>query len=177
MNLVTKALFFFGIYVFLHFGYEATGFEVLRPVFGTSESVFEHLKIGFFAYFFASLFEFALIRKHPLRPRGFWPSRILATWSIPWIMASVWYLAQAVTENPFSLFFELTWALAVTFLSGILGGIIERGVEDIWFQPGTKGVLLVLFLVSLVFFVSFTYRAPQIDLFAIPEPLRSGVGR
>ncbi|MCS7241128.1 DUF6512 family protein [Candidatus Caldatribacterium sp.] len=169
MGVVAKAFLYFGFYVLLHFAYEATGWEVLRPIAGTNESVFEHLKIGFFAYFFASLGEFAFLKRRPIRPREFWTSRLLATWSVPWTVVSVWYLAYAFTGKPLPLFAELLWALVVTFLSGIFGALIERGIEDNWIPQEVKGVLVVLFLTALAFFVAFTYRAPVFDLFVPPS--------
>lgn len=177
MGIIAKTLLYLGIYVFLHFAYEVTGWEVLRPVAGTNESVFEHLKIGFFAYFFASLSEFAFLRKRPVRPRGFWPSRLLATWSVPWVIVSIWYLVYALTEKPLPLSLELTWALVVTFLSGIFGSLMERGIEDTWVSPEAKSVFVILFLAVLVFFVAFTYRAPAFDLFAPPAPSHTLAGQ
>lgn len=170
MSIFAKALLYLGLYVFLHFGYEATGWEVLRPVFGGSESIFEHLKMGFFAYFFTTLIEFGVIRKRPTLRRGFWPSRILATWSIPWIIVTVWYLAPAVFRKPLPLWGELSWAILVTFISGIAGGVLERGLEDEWLSPGVRGTLLLLFGISVFFFVWFTYRMPWVDLFEVPTP-------
>lgn len=175
MGILAKAFLYLGLYVFLHFGYDATGFDVLRPIAGVSESVFEHLKIGFFAYFFASLLEFVILRRRSFRPRGFWPSRMLATWSIPWTIVSLWYLAQSTKPLPLSL--ELVWAFSVTLLSGISGGILEREVEETWFSPRAKGVLFILFLVSCAFFATFTYRTPPVDLFATPSPSHTLVGQ
>lgn len=177
MGIIAKTLLYLGMYVLLHFAYEATGWEVLRPIAGTNESVFEHLKIGFFAYFFASLSEFALLRRRPVRSRGFWPSRLLATWSVPWTIVSLWYLAYALTEKPLPLPLELTWALVVTFLSGVFGGFMERGVEDTWVSPEARSVLVILFLVALAFFVAFTYRVPVLDFFAPPSPSHTLVGQ
>lgn len=177
MGILTKVLLYLGIYVLLHFAYEATGWEILRPIAGTSESVFEHLKIGFFAYFFASLCEFALLRGRPSRPRGFWPSRILATWSVPWVIVSLWYLAYIFTESPLPLFLELTWAFVVTFLSGVFARFIERGIEDNWIAPEAKSAIFVLFCISLAFFVAFTYRTPLSDLFALSQTLHTLAGQ
>jgi hypothetical protein len=167
MGILTKTLLYLGLYALLHFGYEATGWEVLRPVFGGSESVFEHLKMGFFAYFFASLLEFGLLRRRPVFPRGFWFSRLLATWSIPWVIVTVWYLVPGLFGQPLPLALELAWALGVTFLSGIFGGALERGLEDEWPSSSLR-VVLVLFGAAVFFFVWFTYRTPWIDLFEIP---------
>ncbi|MDI3472722.1 MAG: hypothetical protein PWQ48_1003 [Thermotogaceae bacterium] len=56
-----KALVFLGIYAVLHFLYEATGFKILMPFSGVDESVFEHLKLGFWAYFFTNIVEYFII--------------------------------------------------------------------------------------------------------------------
>ncbi|WP_438316654.1 hypothetical protein ACP6EK_01040 [Candidatus Caldatribacterium sp. SIUC1] len=168
MGILAKTLLYLGLFALLHFGYEATGWEVLRPVFGGSESVFEHLKMGFFAYLFASLLEFGSLRRRPVFPRGFWFSRLLATWAIPWMIVTTWYLVPGLFGRPLPLALELAWALGVTFLSGIFGGVLERGVEDERSSPFALRVVLVLFSVAAFFFVWFTYRTPWVDLFEIP---------
>ncbi len=170
MGAIVKSLLYLGLYALLHFGYEKRGWSALRPVFGTSESVFEHLKIGFFAYFFASLLEAGITRRQISIKKGFWHSRLLATWSIPWIIVTVWYIAPAIYGKPLPLWGELSWAIAVAFLSGILSGTLERELEEERFSQTLRGLILVLFGVSLFFFVWFSYRLPWIDLFVLPSP-------
>lgn len=167
MQLLFKAFLYLGIYSVLHFGYELTRLSFLKPICGTSESVFEHLKMGFFAYLFASLIECAFSVPNR-RKVNFLSSRILSTFLVPWVIFSTWYLGPALWGKTSSLLLELSWALGVTFYSGIVGVLLERETERIQFTPKTRVLLFLLFGIALFLFVRFTYVLPWIDVFALP---------
>lgn len=167
MKLLFKAFLYLGIYSVLHFGYELTRLPFLKPICGTSESVFEHLKMGFFAYLFASLIEYASSALNR-RKANFFSSRILSAFLVPWVIFSTWYLGPALWGKTSSLFFELSWALGVTFYSGIVGVILEKETERIQFTPKARFLLCLLFGIALFLFVRFTYVLPWIDVFVLP---------
>ncbi|WP_369019121.1 DUF6512 family protein [Thermatribacter velox] len=171
MNTLGKVLLYLGIYALLHFAYEVTGIETFKPISGVDESVFEHLKIGFYAYFFASIIEYFLMRRKKLLS-NFWTSRMFATIFVPWSIVIIWYLAPALIGK-FGLQAELTWALTVTFLSGIIARQVEKALEFRELPTGFGLSVLVLFVVALVFFSVFTYQKPWIDLFVDPLTLGS----
>lgn len=170
MSIYLKALIYLIIFGLLHFGYESTGLQFLKPICGTDESVFQHLKMGFFAYFFASLIEYGIIRRR-FRGNNFWCSRALATIFIPWIIFLIWYLAPAIWGKFSTITAELSWALIVTYISGVFGGILENGIEKIKASSGLKIAISILFVVSILLFVWFTYKLPWIDLFVDPLKL------
>lgn len=170
MNIYLKALIYLFLFGLLHFGYGSTGLEFLKPICGTNESVFQHLKMGFFAYFFASLIEYRVIRRR-FRGNSFWCSRTLATIFIPWIIFLIWYLAPAIWGKFSTITVELSWALIVTYISGILAGIMEKGIEKAKISLGLKAVIFILFIISAFLFIWFTYKLPWIDLFVDPLKL------
>ncbi len=170
MNIYLKALIYLLIFGLLHFGYESTGLEFLKPICGTNESVFQHLKMGFFAYFFASLIEYRIV-KGRFKGNNFWCSRALATILVPWMIFLIWYLVPATWGKINSVAIELSWAFIVSYLSGIFAGIIEKGVEKFKVSTEFKIVIIILFIVSAFLFVRFTYKSPWIDLFVDPLKL------
>ncbi|MGC8778072.1 MAG: hypothetical protein ACP5Q4_05290 [Candidatus Caldatribacteriaceae bacterium] len=167
MNIFWKAFLYLGIYSMLHFGYEITQIPFLKPIFGTSESVFEHLKMGFFAYLFASLGEYLWIPRRSREPNFFF-ARVLSTLLVPWVIFVVWYLGPALWGEAPSLSLELSWALGVTFFSGMAGSTLEKEVERVRFSQGTQFLLCFLFGISAFLFVRFTYILPWIDVFTRP---------
>lgn len=169
MNTLAKVLLYLGIYAVLHFAYEATGISLLKPISGVDESVFEHLKIGFYAYLLASIVEYFFIRRHH-PPLNFWTSRIFASLFLPWSIVIIWYLAPALV-GPLNTQAELAWALTVTFLSGITAKQIEKALEEEVLPAGFNLVVIILFLITLIFFFAFTYQKPWIDLFVDPLTL------
>jgi len=170
MNTYLKAFIYLILFGLLHFGYESTGLQFLKPICGTNESVFQHLKMGFFAYFFASLIEYVAIRRR-LKANNFWSSRSLATVLNPWIIFLVWYLAPAVWGKFSTVASELSWALIVSYISGVFASILEKDIERAKISLCFKLIVFVLFVISAFLFIWFTYRLPWIDLFVDPLKL------
>ncbi|MGB9681446.1 MAG: hypothetical protein ACP5RW_00080 [bacterium] len=170
MNIYLKALIYLILFSLLHFGYDSTGLQFLKPICGTNESIFQHLKMGFFAYFFVFIIEYGIIKKR-FRGNNFWYSRTLATIFIPWIIFLVWYLAPALWGKFSTTPGEISWALIVTYISGIFAAILEKGVEKARVSLGFKIVVFILFIASAFLFVWFTYKSPWVDLFVDPLKL------
>ena len=144
----------------------------LKPFCGTNESVFQHLKMAFWAYVLLSLVEFFLLKKREdTKIKNFVHSRMLSAVLLPWIILLIWYLLPGVFGRVESLFVEVLWAVLVTYLSGLFVAQIEKEVEKVQFQTATKVVLITVTAISAFLFVLFTYRLPWIDLFVNPETL------
>lgn len=172
MNIYWKALLFLFCVSFFHFGYDITGWESLKPFFGTSESIFQHLKMAFWGYLLLSAFEYFLLKREIYQKiKNFWYSRIFSAIIVPWIVVLVWYLLPAIYGRVESLTIELFWALLATYLSGVLTIQIEKETEKTPFSTNTKAILLILLVVSAFMFIIFTYKLPWVDLFANPEAL------
>jgi len=170
MSIFLKALIYLILFGLLHFGYDISKLEILKPICGINESVFQHLKMGFFAYFFTSLIEYGFI-KRKLKGNSFWTSRMLATISIPWFIFLVWYLAPAIWGKFATATGELSWALIVTYISGIIASIMEKDIEKTRLSSSFKMTVLILFFISMFLFVWFTYKLPWVDLFVDPLKL------
>lgn len=108
MNVYLKALLYLFSFSVFHFGYELTGWTFLTPFCGINESVFQHLKMGFWGYILLSGIEYFSIRK---KIKGnivnFWYSRIFSTIILPWITVLLWYLLPAVYGRANSLALDL----------------------------------------------------------------------
>lgn len=72
MNLAFKALIYLVLFSVLHFVFDLTDWSFLRPFCGVDESVFQHLKMAFWAYLLATLVEYRLIKKKKIVSRNFW---------------------------------------------------------------------------------------------------------
>lgn len=160
---MAKVLLFAALYVVLHFGYDLTQLEILRPFCGTDESVFEHLKIGFWAYFFSTVIESFVYKS--IR---FWFPRLLANVLVPWTILLVWYMLPLFTGHTGSPAVEIAWAFAVIFITGLLGVSFERDLEKVPLRSRMKVIVLLLFVLSIVFYVGFSFSKPGIDLFKAP---------
>lgn len=171
MNIYIKSLVYLAIFSLLHFGYDLTHWSFLTPLCGINESVFQHLKMAFWAYFIASLIEYFVMRRKSSKSRNFWYPRFLSAVIVPWFVVLMWYLLPALWGKAESLVLEVSWATSVTILSGIMGGIMEKNIEKKDFGLNFRIVILLLFIVSAFLYVWFTYKPPWIDLFVNPKIL------
>jgi len=166
MNMFLKAFIYLGVYSGLHFGYELTKWPFLIPFFGTNESVFEHLKLAFWAYFIANVIEYLIVSRKRLE-RNFWCPRLFSTILLPWLVVIIWYILPGIIGHLEPLWFELFWSFFVTFVTSLLAIIIERGINKLSYA--FKVTVIVLFLISIFFFVRFSFGKPILDIFEIPK--------
>lgn len=167
MRIFFKILIYTIFFSVLHFAYELTGWEFLRIFCGTDESVFEHLKMGFWAYFFVSVIEFSVTKKR----ENFFASRLFANVLVPWFIVVVWYLVPALFGKVESLAIELLWAFAVVIVSGLFAVVIEKQLEPLRPSKSFNIAVWVLFICSVIFFVRFSFAKPWVDVFVDPHAL------
>ncbi|MEO0166818.1 MAG: DUF6512 family protein [candidate division WOR-3 bacterium] len=166
-----KAFLYLIIFSALHFGYDLTGWSILTPFCGIDESIFQHLKMAFWAYLFASLIEYLVIQKRINAKASFWYARLLSTIFVPWFVFLIWYLAPAIRGKTDSNIIELLWAIFSSYLSGIFAGITEKTAERFEFNTSIRIVLIVFIIISAFLFIRFTYSLPWVDMFANPESI------
>jgi hypothetical protein len=155
----------------LHFGYDLTHLIFLIPFCGVNESVFQHLKMAFWSYLFTNLIEYFIEKEKILKKDNFWYPRLLTTIIVPWFVILVWYLVPALIGKLKSTGLEIIWAIFTTYISGIMGGVIEKNFENHSFNLKIKILILILFIISAFLYIRFTYSPPWIDLFENPETL------
>ncbi|KUK13148.1 MAG: hypothetical protein H5T91_10525 [Synergistetes bacterium] len=168
MNLYIKGLIYLAIFSILHFGYDLTEWKLLAPFCGINESVFQHLKMAFWAYILASIVE----RFSKGRFNGtvvFWYPKLLSAVMLPWITMILWYIVPAVYGKIEVLWVEVAWSILITYIAVIAVMVIERGIEAGKIDFSFKVVTFILFVVSVFLYVSFTYKLPWIDVFIDPK--------
>ncbi len=169
MSIILKAFIYLIFFSVLHFGYDLTHLSFLKPFCGIDESVFQHLKMAFWAYLLASLVEYPVYKRKNKKYDSFWIPRFFSATVVPWTIFLVWYLAPA-TGGKFRLaYMELIWALMVSYFSGLAGGLIERTLEEKRLAFCFKVLVIFLALASAFLYIAFTYQLPWIDMFRAPE--------
>lgn len=169
MNILMKAFIYLIFFSVLHFGYDLTGWSFLKPFCGINESVFQHLKMAFWAYLLASVVEFLISKRKKFALGNFWISRIFSATVVPWVIFLVWYLVPATLGKFKISVMELIWALIVSYFSGLAGGFIERNLEKQQLSLSFKILVIFLVIASAFIYITFTYSLPWIDMFTAPE--------
>lgn len=169
VNVLWKALAFWGVFLALYFLYRFFPVFPFSLICGITESNFQHYKAGFFSYLIVSLVEYAWYRKRITDRESFLYSRMAATVFLPWIIFLLWYIAPALIGRWPNNTYEIVYANLVTFLVGIFTVILESSLEKIPYPRSLKLVLVVLFLVSVLLYVVFTFCLPWADVFIEPD--------
>ncbi|MEO0140455.1 MAG: DUF6512 family protein [candidate division WOR-3 bacterium] len=156
------ALIFLALFAAIHLAGDLV--PVRLPFFGTSESVWEHLKMGWWSYGLAYGISWAITRKGSLA--GLFTGTLLSLGAIFIIYYTSLNLGAVPGRLPLAA--DIAIVSAITFLSGLIGAEASGFVDS---RKGSWRFLLVtsaLWALLLVLFVVYTYNAPPFDLFQEP---------
>ena len=155
-------------FLVLHYAYDFVPIFPLKLISGTNESFFQHAKIAFFAYLVVNGVEFAIRRRAIQNGERFLFARLLSTTLLPWFVFLTWYAAAAFYGQLPSVFLEILYANLALLAAGICTLIMEKSLETMSYSRGLKTVVLALFVLSVFYYVIFTFRLPWTDFFADP---------
>jgi len=169
-----KSFIFLVLFAILHFLYiHVSANPFFQAIAGTDESVFQHLKMGFLGYLFLIGLDYLIIRlifrEWEKNKESFVFSRLLTSLLVPWIIFIIWYLVPAFIGYELGFARELSWALVVVFLTGMIATLIDENTEKIKFNLAIKIVIIALVVVSIIIFMWFSFRLPWIDVFVLPH--------
>ncbi|MCZ7553641.1 MAG: hypothetical protein M5U05_13815 [Anaerolineales bacterium] len=167
--ILIKAVAFWIVFLILYGLYRFFPVFPLSLISGTVESVFQHLKQGFYAYIIVNLVETALVYPRIPAREPYFYARVAATVFLPWVIFLLWYIAPAVIGRLKNNTYEIIYANLITFLVGLFAVTLERGFEQIEYTWEIKLVVLALFFVSILHYLVFTYRLPWADVFIEPD--------
>ena len=151
-------LIIFLLFSLLHFLYSATGLEIFKPISAINESVWEHLKIGFFAAFFYSIFEYFVGFKDNY---NFIFAKSIALLSIPIFITVVFYSYTFIVGK------SVLW---VDILTALVSVIISQWISyKIAFSSANYSRLnmlgSILIMLMIFVFIFFTYFPPNLGIF------------
>ncbi|MBU0927464.1 MAG: hypothetical protein KKA67_06920 [Spirochaetes bacterium] len=168
--LVGRALAFQAVFLVLHFAYDwwPGGFTAVFS--GIDESVFQHMKVGYFSWLVVSALEWVALRPGPAL--DFAASRLLGAAFIPPLFAGIWYLAAAVAGPMPTDLAEIVWANVVIFAASLFTLDIEDHIGSRPMSARLKAYAFALAALACFSYVRFSLDAPWVDLFEIPEVTR-----
>ena len=164
-----KSFIFMVLFAILHYLYTLNPNPFFQIISGTDESVFQHLKMGFFGYLLLIGIDYLIIRKRVENKQSFVFSRLISSLLVPWIIFIVWYLVPAFVGDHLPFARELTWALIVVLITGVFVSLVDKNTEKIEYDLAIKIVIGILVVISLIIFIWFSFELPWIDVFILPE--------
>lgn len=166
--ILVKAIFLQVLFLILHYLYDWFPNNFVSLISGTDESVYQHMKIGFFALISLVVIEYLVIRKSINSTKNFIYSRLYTASYYPLVMMVIFLIGPMVFGQFQSILAEIIFANVALLLTSLSAFILERHVESAQPLLGFKIVVIFLFFVTLSQFIIFTFERPWFDIFAIP---------
>ncbi len=166
--MLMKIFLYLLIFTFLHFSYDLTHIEKLKVFGGVNESVFQHLKMAFWSYLFASLIEYLYKKKEGFSFRDFIIPRLFSATLVPWFIFLSWYLIPAIYGKIPILFLDILWDVIVSVFSGFSAVVLEKSLDGKKLSRSFATITLILFALSIILYSRFTYKLPWVDVFQNP---------
>ncbi|MBD3253951.1 MAG: hypothetical protein GF383_02610 [Candidatus Lokiarchaeota archaeon] len=143
----------------LHFLYEWTGsFYPIGAISAVNESVWEHLKMGFWPVIFFAPLEYRMIKEDV---QNFIVAKTLASYIIPLTIIAIFYSYTAILGRNFLLFDGLSFIIAI-----IIGQIVSFKILTINELNRTFPIITFVLICLLgLSFVFFTYFTPELPIF------------
>jgi|LSQX01.2.fsa_nt_gb hypothetical protein len=164
-KLLIKSILFTVIYTIFHFAYDV----LPLPIFATSESIWEHLKIGYFSAIALSLLELAYyaLSKRVYDIYNFILSRAVNAQLIAGILFAFFYLLLAIVGQLPGGAAEVVVVVIMTWFAALVVYYIEGEIYENYI--GKSNLLLAVVLVFLVInsylFIKYSFEVPYYLLF------------
>jgi hypothetical protein len=150
-----------GMFLVLHFLYKVIPHPITLIFSEQTEATVTHMKIAFWAYLFVSLIEYGARRQQIAAAQQFIYTRLLVAIAYPWLTITIWHTALALGIE-FTEIWEIIYA-NITFVIGVYSALLLEEILDTVkaYSPVFKSVIVMLLLLSILTYTSFTLKEPQ----------------
>jgi len=140
----------------LHFGFEFFGkIKWTAIVFAVNESVWEHLKIGFFAALIYYILEYFIYGN---KFTNFFPAKVIDLLLIPFLTALFFYGYTYFLDD--NLILDIMTLVLSIIIAQIVGYKITLSKKKL-----PNRIFLITLIILLIIFPLFTFYPPKINLF------------
>ena len=151
---------------FLHFTFELSGYNKIVAVFSAvNESVWEHLKLGFWPALLFAMIEYKRLKK----TNNFLFAKTVGIYLIPITITVLFYSYTAILGE--NLFMDI-----LIFIIAVIVGQLSS-YKLLMYKKLSKNfgrISLIALIILLLMFVIFTYYPPEIGIFR--DPVSGGYG-
>ncbi len=165
---IIKLLLIQLIFILLHYLYDWFPGTFMSIFSGTNESVYQHMKIGFFSYLIFALVEYLLTRKSISSVSQFVYTRLFSAVYFPLAIMLIYLFCPLVLGHVTSMLIEIIFANLALLATSFTTLVVEEHVQKAEISPRFRVVILLLFALSLAQFITFTFKLPWFDIFAVP---------
>jgi hypothetical protein len=167
-GITIKVIAYQFIFLLVHYLYDWFPSSFTYLLGTTDESVFQHMKAGFYSLLFLALFEYLVARKNIPSISNFFFARTFSSLLIPLFIFVYYMTGPAYFVEFHSIPVEIIYANLALIATSLSTFVIEGHIEKIEQSRGLRIVFIILFALFLSEFVIFNYRLPWFDIFANP---------
>lgn len=163
-----RSLLFLAIFIGLHYMYDFFPNVIFQIFSGIDESVFQHMKDGFYSYIILSVIEFFVFKKKITDTTKFLFCRVFSLILYPWIIFLLFFFTRVV--YPWQMYFviEIISAQIVVYISILILGFIELDLMKLEFGKRLRVLLLILLALLIIEFTAFSFYLPWHDVLTNP---------
>ena len=152
----------------MHYLYKFFPIVIFQIFSGINESVFQHMKIGFYTYLILSVIEFFVFKKKISDANKFLFSRVFSMILYPFLLFLLFLFTRVVYPWQMHFVIEIISAQTVVYISVLILGFIELDIVKLEFGKRLKVLLLILMVLLIIEFTAFTFYLPWHDVLANP---------
>ena len=163
-----RSLLFLAIFIGMHYLFKFFPNVITQVFSGINESVFQHMKIGFYSYLIISAIEFFVFKKKIADKTKFLFSRVFSMVLYPFLIFVFFLFTRVV--YPWQMFsvVEIIFAQITVYISVLFLGFIEIDIAKLEFGKRLKSMLLIFLVLLIVEFTAFSFYLPWHDILANP---------
>lgn len=155
----------FVFFLALHFLYDLMPIYPFAVIGCATETVFQHLKLSFFAFLFVLPVEYTWFNKTIEDKPNFVYSHLLVTFFIPWIQFVLWYICPAIVGELRPFWVELVYSSIIFYIMGVIGAVICQTLYGVRFNRNARVAIGILIVTSIFIFTAFSFKKPYVDVF------------
>ncbi len=166
--LYLRSLLFLAIFIGMHYLFKFFPNVITQIFSGINESVFQHMKVGFYSYLILSVIEFFVFKKKITDTTKFLFSHIFSMILYPFLIFVFFLFTRVVFPWQMLFVVEIISAQIVVYISVLVLGFIEQDIEKLEFGKKLKVILLILLVLLIIEFTAFSFYLPWHDILANP---------
>jgi hypothetical protein len=155
-------------FLLLHYLYDWFPNAFTQIISGIDESVYQHMKIGFFSVILLVIIEYLITRPHIQDHKTWFTARLFTCSFLPLVMMPIYLSGPLFFGQLESILAEVIFANIALIITSLVSFVTQEQIE----QASPKALFMILvaalFLLNAAQYIVFTYRLPWFDIFAIP---------
>jgi hypothetical protein len=163
-----RSLLYLAIFIGMHYAFKFFPNVISQIFSGINESVFQHMKVGFYSYLILSIIEFAVFKKKITEKTKFLFSRVFSMILYPFLIFLFFLFTRVVYPWQMHFVVEIVSAQITVYISVLVLGFIEQDIKKLEFGKRLKVILLILFVLLIIEFTAFSFYLPWHDILANP---------